>query len=290
MSLQRRLMSLGRSGDLVGLTRINFNYINDEGEILGDINPNLSYNENSWTLNNVRSLAIENGNEVTITYPKFKGYITPDESKIYMDGATKDLQITYVKNLNGWNYVDLGLSVLWATCNVGATTVEDYGDIYFFGGTVPNPKNVDFSSYSNISSSPDENGNLPISYDTARNKMGGSWRMPTKDEFQELIDNTTKEWTSLKGTNGYLLTSKINSQTIFFPASGSCSYYSYINEEEGKRGYYWSSTIKFDEGDDKSGYTNVYELSFGIDIAFKFTYGSLNGNYEIKSVRGVLDK
>ena len=136
-------------------------------------------------------------------------------------------------------YVDLGLSVKWATCNVGASKPSDYGDYYAWGET---------STKSSYNSDNCETWNKSIgdirgtSRDVAHVKWGGSWRMPTKAEFDELCnsDNCTWTWTTQGGHKGYKVTSKKNGNSIFLPAAGwRLGTSLYYREELGN---YWRST------------------------------------------------
>ena len=120
--------------------------------------------------------------------------------------------------INGHEWVDLGLSVKWATCNVGASSPSDYGNYYAWGETttkseytVENCKTYD-KNIGDIAGNP--------TYDAARANWGGSWRLPTKAEWQELVNNCTWQWTTQGGKKGYKVTSKKNGYNIFIPASG----------------------------------------------------------------------
>ena len=159
---------------------------------------------------------------------------------------------------NGHEYVDLGLSVKWATCNVGASKPEEYGDYFAWGETQPK-SNYDWSTYKyyngsyntltkyNNSSSygtVDNKTTLDLSDDAARANWGGSWRMPTKAEQDELREQCTWTWTTQNGVNGYKVTSKKSGYTnksIFLPAAG----YRYDSSLSGagSSGYYWSSSL-----------------------------------------------
>ena len=105
-------------------------------------------------------------------------------------------------NTNGYGYVDLGLSVNWATCNVGAENPEGYGNYYAWGETTTKDiydyyNNATYGlSYSELKSQGyiDENGNLTLSHDAARVNWDGDWRMPTSDEFNELSTQCTWKW------------------------------------------------------------------------------------------------
>ena len=132
--------------------------------------------------------------------------------------------------------VDLGLSVKWATCNVGAVTPEEYGDYFAWGETKPK-SSYNSSTYS-YSSNPSV---LPLSKDAARVNWGGTWRMPTQAELQELRTNCTWTWTTQNGVKGRKVTSMSNGNSIFLPAAG---YYSGSSlYQAGKDGYYWSSML-----------------------------------------------
>ncbi|MCQ2161595.1 MAG: hypothetical protein MJY97_11010 [Bacteroidales bacterium] len=111
-------------------------------------------------------------------------------------------------------YVDLGLSVKWATCNLGATKPEDYGDYYAWGETETKTEytlnNYTFNSYPET---------LPLANDAANKKWGDKWRMPTAKECQELIDECTWIRTAVNGKKGFKITGK-NGNSIFLPAAG----------------------------------------------------------------------
>ena len=148
---------------------------------------------------------------------------------------------------NSHEYVDLGLSVKWATCNVGANKPEDYGNYYAWGETTTkdNYSSSNCPTYglsiSELQSQGyiDSNGNLTARYDAARANWGGSWRMPTYDELNELLNNCTWTWTTQNGVNGYKVKGP-NGNSIFLPAAG----YRYGSslDDAGSGGYYWSST------------------------------------------------
>ena len=146
-------------------------------------------------------------------------------------------------NINGHAYVDLGLSVKWATCNVGASSPSDYGNYYAWGETTTKSTYTDDNSktYGNSSYNRDIGGNASL--DAARANWGGTRRLPTEAEFQELIDNCTWTWTTQGGHNGYKVTSKkkgYEGRSIFLPAAG-WRYGSSLNFA-GEGGYYWSSS------------------------------------------------
>ena len=135
--------------------------------------------------------------------------------------------------IEGHGYVDLGLSVKWATKNVGASSPSDYGDYFAWGETRPKSSYVDGQTRIATTSG----------HDTSRENWGGTWRMPTKAEFEELCNgnNCKWTWTSQGGHWGYLVTSKINRNSIFLPAAGWRRGTGRYNV--GEYGYYWSSTL-----------------------------------------------
>ena len=151
--------------------------------------------------------------------------------------------------VNGHEWIDLGLpsGLKWATCNVGADNPEDYGNYYAWGETATKSEYADSNSLTyELSISElqaqgiiDGNSNLTPQYDAATANWGGTWRMPTRDEQEELLNNCTWEWTTQNGVNGCKVTGT-NGNSIFLPAagyrSGSSRYFS------GSRGNYWSST------------------------------------------------
>ena len=154
--------------------------------------------------------------------------------------------------------VDLGLSVKWRTCNIGATSPEDYGSYYAWGET-GTKYNYSWATYQwcNGSSTTLTKYNTSNSYgvqdnrtvlekddDVAFVKLGGKWRMPTDAEWTELREQCTWTWTSQNGVTGRLVTSKTNGNSIFLPAAGYRYDTSLYNV--GSNGYYWSSSLNTD--------------------------------------------
>ena len=134
---------------------------------------------------------------------------------------------------NGHEFVDLGLpsGILWATCNVGATSPEQAGLYFAFGETVgytaeqvaAGERTFDEASYTASGISAD----LTLAQDAAHVNLGGNWRMPTSAEFGELIDNCDVMWTrnyNGTGVEGSIFTSRINGNSVFLPAAGLCIY------------------------------------------------------------------
>lgn len=174
--------------------------------------------------------------------------------------------------------IDLGLSVKWACCNVGATRPEEYGGYYAWGETEEKSVYTDVTykyahgidkdgdgwyetnlSYDNIGS--DISGSQ---YDVAHVKWGGSWRMPTEAEFIELNYNCTSEWTTLNGVYGRKFTSRKNGNSIFLPAAG----YRYDDDflDVGSDGYYWVSLLY------PGNPGRAYDINFFSGDVFSYMY------------------
>lgn len=122
----------------------------------------------------------------------------------------------------GYEYVDLGLSsgLKWATCNLGASHGSDFGDYYCWGETSPVREKM-YVIPSNPIGNTDYKGNITgkSSYDAATSKWGGTWRLPTRKEWEELLKSCSWSWTTWNGTYGYQVTGP-NGNWIFLPAAG----------------------------------------------------------------------
>ena len=196
-------------------------------------------------------------------------------------------------------YVDLGLpsGLKWAKCNVGAKKETDYGYYFMWGSTTPNTKtkcNWKHAPFNNGLSDYDEEyfnthnsewldskDNLKPEFDAAYKATNGIARMPTHEDFQELLDNTINEWIedyNGTGVNGRKFTSKTDeSKHIFIPAAGicNCGSVNYV----GGIGYVWSSSLYTSNTD----YT--WNLSFYSDNCYMNLYKHCYG----QSVRGVMN-
>lgn len=144
-------------------------------------------------------------------------------------------------------FVDLGLpsGTKWASMNVGATNPYEAG-YYFSWGNVDGHAagaGYDFST-ANYSASTGASltDNVPVSaaYDMARANFGPNSKLPTKEQFKELIDNCTSEWITINGVSGLKFRSSVNGNSIFIPASGS--YDRTTLGDYGSIGRYWSSS------------------------------------------------
>lgn len=145
----------------------------------------------------------------------------------------------------GYQAVDLGLSVYWAEYNVGAEKAEDYGDYYAWAETETKEEYTD-DNYTVVNAEGKLICPTNISgteFDVARVKWGGEWRIPTPAECQELINKCTWVREDLNGVNGYTVTGP-NDNKIFLPAAG------YIDKKPrytGSNGSYWASNANVGE-------------------------------------------
>lgn len=167
--------------------------------------------------------------------------------------ATHAYQKTPNVDNNGHGFVDLGLSVLWATCNVGANKPEDYGDYFSWGETstkinfslinyIYYNRKGGFYKYNEWDISHYNMTKLEPSDDAASVNWGGSWRMPDNTEWQELKNNCKFIWTKHNGVKGCEVFGP-NGNSIFLPAAGG---YYYDNDKiryKGKRCQYWLSDL-----------------------------------------------
>ncbi|MDD5821888.1 MAG: fimbrillin family protein, partial [Prevotella sp.] len=167
--------------------------------------------------------------------------------------------------------VDLGLSVKWASFNLGASKPEEYGKYYAWAATTgyasseshdfswantpycTNPSNP--SSSSSWSKYNSGDAKLESAGDAATVNLGGSWRMPTHAEWQELSSKCTWTWTSQNGINGYKVVSASNGNWIFLPAAGYR--YGTGSNDVGSNGNYWSSQVY------SSRVVNAWDMLFG---------------------------
>lgn len=219
--------------------------------------------------------------------------VLKDGKVIYECADTRGVEVVFKEKADhyGHEYVDLGLpsGIKWATMNVGATKPEEYGD-YFAWGEIEPKEEYNWETYKWCNGSQktqtkyctsltfgtvDGKTVLDPEDDVAHVKWGGSWRMPTKEEQDELREKCTWTWTSLNGVYGRKVTGP-NGNSIFLPAAGYR--YNSIPSNAGPYGNYWSSSLR-------SG-----DMSFGA-YYFYFSSGVVDWNdddrYYGNSVRAV---
>ena len=200
--------------------------------------------------------------------------------------------------INGHEAVDLGLSVRWATCNVGAESPKEYGGYYAWGET---EEKSDYSlsaykwcedSYDNLTKyctnsrygRGDNKIVLDPKDDVAHVKWGDGWRMPTLDEIGELVEKCTCEWTTVNGVGGQKVTAP-NGNSIFLPATG---------------GRYGSGSAWGGRGSDGLYQSNTLHENCSDEAGFLFTcsatmwnmrsYGSRIYGYAVRPVADKADK
>lgn len=169
--------------------------------------------------------------------------------------------------------VDLGLSVKWASCNLGASTPTEFGGYYAWGETSTKELyndetytyyDKDTGTYTDIGS--DIGG---TSYDAATVNLGKGWRMPSIDHLKELM-TCKHEWTQVDGVNGYLFTGP-NGNTIFLPAASYCN-----SSDVNKFLYYWTSTK----------YNNIFSyglFAYSSNVSMDF-HGFIYEGYSIRPI------
>ena len=215
---------------------------------------------------------------------------------VYLSDGSKYFQEVALVDSIGFEeheYVDLGLpsGTLWATCNVGANSPEEYGD-YFAWGETRQKASYSWSTYkygtsssmltkycsdssSGLNGYTDTLTVLDPDDDAATANWGSGWCMPTYDEIYELYTECSSIWTTRSGQDGRLFTGP-NGNTLFLPAAG------YYNEGSLKRagslGNYWSSSHLDDYPD------GAYYLRFNSDYLNLY----YDGGYYGRSVRPVV--
>ena len=196
-------------------------------------------------------------------------------------------------NNNGFDFVDLGLpsGTLWSTCNIGASKPTDYGLYFQWGDTIgytadqvgtKKKFSMDWSDYKwgvapNFTKYNTNGAKLDLEDDAANFNMGGDWHIPTPEQCQELIDNTTSEWTTLDDVNGRLFTSKKDSsKSIFIPATDIALEGSINGNGDG--GLIWSSML------------STFSVFGGRSLYFDSGGASLGNDSRClwRSVRGVI--
>ena len=248
----------------------------------------------AWTSSNADVATVINGLVVAIA----PGTCTITCSATDGSGIKAECKVTVFEEdnsgtIDGRDYVDLGLpsGTLWATCNVGASSPEEYGDYFAWGETQPKTS-YNWSTYkyskgdaskmtkyctSSSYGSVDNKTELEPSDDAAIANWGSGWQMPSFEQCKELYNSsyTTTTWTTMNGVYGYEITSKSNGNSIFFPAAGYRSEASLKNA--GSYGYCWSRSL----GNYSYG---AYELYF-YSSSFWTNYDSRYFGRSVRPVR-----
>lgn len=256
----------------------------------------LSNNEEMGTVTG--SGTYEEGTEATLTATPNVGYCFVKWNDDNTDNPRKlsvmsDLELTAIFDYavsgideNNHEYVDLGLpsGLKWAVCNVGANKPEAYGNYYAWGETATksdyswekyfdtSDKGVTFTKYTTETKTV-----LDPEDDAAHVNWGGTWRMPTDEEWQELIDNCTWRWTIYNGKFGYRVTSKTNGYSIFLIATGT--YLNTVLVGNDDYGAYWTSSLNMNNS------SNSNAVTFDTSNYYLFTAERRCGG----AVRGVFE-
>ena len=255
--------------DVVHVTSVVLNlsnlqiYKGETAQFTATITPENASNKSVvWTSSNESVATVSEDGVVTGT-----GVGTAEITATTVDGNLKSTCTVKVTRyeIATPEAVDLGLSVKWASFNLGASSPEGYGDYFAWGETTPkdnyswstykwcmNGRSSQLTKYCNDSlcgynGFTDNKSVLDPEDDAAAVALGGSWRMPTLSECQELLDNCTKTWTTLNGVYGRKFTSNKTGYTdkwIFLPAAGYRDGAS-LNDA-GADGGCWSSSLYTD--------------------------------------------
>lgn len=231
------------------------------------------------------SVSIDDLHNNTTYY--YRAFVKVDGS--YQYGETRSFQTKLTEVVSGKQVVDLGLSVKWASCNVGAESSVEYGGYYAWGETEEKSK-YDWSTYKwcNGSSTTltkyctnrsygtvDNKTTLDLDDDVAHVKWGDKWRMPTIKEWEELSNRCTWQLTTINGVNGYKVVGS-NGNSIFLPAAGNS------NNKSGSGGAYWSNMLAENYDNTTLPIFSFYDNNWGTD--------SRGSRYNGLSVRPVYDE
>ena len=249
-----------------GIAFVSASKVVSGSEVTLEASPDEGYEFKNWTVNGT-VVSSKNPFTTTITTnttftANFEEETSGGEGEGEGEGEGDDPS----EGDNG-EFVDLGLSVKWATCNVGANSPEEFGS-YFAWGETTTKEEYSWATYKycegtaftltkyyndkKYGTTPDYKWTLETADDAATANLEGEWRMPTEKEIEELVNNCTWEWTTQNEVVGYKVTSKENSNYIFLPMAGRQTETGV--EGNGVEGYYSSSSLS------ETNYNNRYIL------------------------------
>ncbi len=265
-----------------------------------DVSKNIALTQLDCRTNQLTSLDISNNAALTDLWCSSNPSLSVLWMKRNQNISTLDYDssitnIKYVDDFSQSAAVDLGLSVKWGSCNIGATTPEEYGNYYAWGETAPKSKynwskykycNGNYNTLTKYCSKStygllgytDSKAVLDQKDDVAHVELGGNWRMPTDAEWTELLEQCTWSWTTRNEINGYLVTSKANGNSIFLPAAGAMNHTGL--HDDGSFGDYWSSSLYAENPDHALG------IYFGSSVSLE----SIDIRYYGQSIRPVSDE
>ena len=165
--------------------------------------------------------------------------------------------------VNGYDAIDLGLSVRWATCNIGASSPEVFGGLYAYG----DPTGKKFTH--NVHDYPGGKDIVNTELDIAKKLWGSEWRLPTSEEMKELKEKCTWKYSELNGVKGYYAIGP-NGRSIFFPIAGYTfdgekRYHAYDIYDCNNYGYYMC-------GDNSNEYNSFPLVIYSANVTFQPEY------------------
>lgn len=255
--------------------------------VIKNINAQGQYGFNNWRIPTSEELSLLRANNL-IGLGKYMTNDSTNGRVILVTDGESISTLEEKKELEYKNGVDLGLSVKWAPCNVGASNPEDYGDYYAWGVT-DSSHNDSWSNYKWYDGTQDvltkyntkkwcgTVDNITIiapEDDIAYLQFGGKWRIPTEDEWTELMTRCQWRWTTQNGIKGEMVTGP-NGNSIFLPAAGCWLDGSPYNF--GAYGYYWSSTLN----------SETPNYAKGVGFFFSTVTKRSDNRYEVYSIRPV---
>ena len=247
-------------------------YIDETVTLTATVSPeNATIKDYTWTSNNDRIVTVSSTGEVVATgVGNTYIYVLTLDGRLYARCNVTVRQYDYSVAVP--EMVALGLSVKWASFNLGATKPEEYGDYFAWGETQPYYTSLDplqwksgkdegyywpsykwsmdtentFTKYCSkaeygYNGYTDDKVVLDARDDAAHLNLGGNWRMPTDAEWEELMNGCTSSWTTENGVNGYRFTSNVNGNSIFLPAAGFFQEIYLLSTDSF--GLYWSSSL-----------------------------------------------
>lgn len=287
----------------VAVTGINLNkstlklVVKESETLIATVEPENAANKTvTWKTEDETIATVNNNGKVTgVNRGSVKITVTTDDG-----GYTASCIVTVTRpssgKVNGHLWVDMGLSVMWATCNLGASAPEDYGYSYTWGDITARSscygwescrfwtggsmaEDVRFSKYNTdyLHGTVDNKTTLEKADDAASINWGGTWRLPTIAEWEELKSQCIWSWTTQGGRRGCKVTSPITGNSIFLPAAGFI--FTSTRMLGGEYGYYWSSSLNAQ----KPYYArDLYFSSSSVMISNEF-------RYQASSIRAVTE-
>lgn len=278
----RKIEKFAFSGSATGKISVNLGVPLTDVDQAIICNPSGDIADSKWTL--VVPVGSKSAYQKADVWKNFKS-ITESSSLVSGNGTpsgngdddTNDYN-SYTGKVQNHGYVDLGLSVKWATCNIGASKSTDFGSYFCWGMTTgPSAPGIiswteDKNRYKDLYKKDIGSDIKGTQYDAAYKNWGDKWRMPTEAEWKELKEKCTYKWKKVKGVEGMLVTGQ-NGNSIFFPAAGLSATFGGNNG----CGYYWTSTRA--HVDDGTGMSATLDA-----VTVFFQYGSGYNNNILLSI------